>query len=343
MMDGLRSLVEKHATLADLHSGDNRILLSKGISDNDWAIWRMAQPEDFQGNKLLTAQSILDISDIDLANAGLTAKDRQGAADALMGAILEETNTAIIEPGARERAMTVGRVQKGTLMGELALSMLQFKSFPIAMWTRHIRRAMNSPDKLGAATYIVALVVGTTLGGALGLQINEIAGGRDPLDMTDKDTRVNGRFLFRAMVKGGALGIYGDFLQSQTTQHGQSTLAAMMGPTAGLIEELISLTQGNLVQSAMGEYTRAGAEALKFAKGLIPGTSVWYAKAAFDHLIFQNLQEAASPGYLGRMESRAQREFGQQHWWPADHRQKFFSLPAPPKRGPNLARAVGGN
>jgi len=56
----------------------------------------MAKPEDFQGHKLLTAQSILNVADADILYAGLTAKDRQSAADALMGAILEETNTAII-------------------------------------------------------------------------------------------------------------------------------------------------------------------------------------------------------------------------------------------------------
>jgi hypothetical protein len=34
-----------------------------------------------------------------------------------------------------------------------------------------------------------------------------------------------------------------------------------------------------------------------------------------DHLLVHDLQEAANPGYLQRMENRAQNEFGQDYWW----------------------------
>ena len=330
MMEGIRSLTQKHTLLSDLDSADHRILLSKGVTEADWALWKMAQAEDFNGSQLLTAQSILNIDDAELEAAGLTDKDRQAAADRLMGAILEETGVAIIEPGARERAMTKGRLPQGTWTGELAASMLQFKMFPITLINRHFQRykgLIESGEKYGAAVYTAALIAGTTFAGAIGVQLNELAHGRDPLAMD------NATFLFKSMLKGGALGLYGDFLQSTTTQHGQGVLAALEGPLLSSFEDVAKLSLGNVGEAARGQDPHIGAEAVRFVKGMIPGTSLWYAKAAFDHLIFQNLQEAASPGYLRRMEDRANREFKQKYWWRPGQ--------TAPQRAPDFSTVIG--
>ena len=45
------------------------------------------------------------------------------------------------------------------------------------------------------------------------------------------------------MLKGGSLGIYGDFLFSEATQHGQSPVASVMGPVIGLGESMFNLTR----------------------------------------------------------------------------------------------------
>lgn len=138
----------------------------------------------------------------------------------------------------------------------------------------------------------------------------------------------------QAMLKGGSLGIYGDFLFSEATQHGQSPVASVMGPVIGLGESMFNLTQGNVVQALQGKDTHAGAELVKFVKGNLPGANLWYAKAALDHMIFHRMQEYFSPGYLSTMRSRAYREFGQQFWWEPGE--------VTPDRAPNVAAAVGG-
>lgn len=324
MMNKIGELVARHGALGDLHPGDNSLLLSKGITDTDWAIWRQAELEDWQGQQLLTARSILDVH-------GFTPKEVQAAADKLMGIVLEETGVAIIEPGARERAATSRRLERGTVLGELGRSALQFKSFPIAMMMRHYRRLLGDTGKMSKAGYAAAIIAGTTVMGALAVQLNEIASGRDPLEMF-KDGKPNTAFWVRSALKGGALGFYGDFLQSQTTQHGTSIIAGMLGPSVGFVEEMLNLTQGNLIQALNGEDTNAGAETLRAIKNQTPGTSIWYLKAAFDHLVFQNLQEMASPGYLRRMEQRAQREFKQKYYWRPGE--------LTPDRAPNLERTV---
>ncbi len=319
MMHQLSDMVHRYDSLDMLDGGDHSLLLAKGITDTDWQIWRQAKTEDWQGTPVLTARAILNVEG--------DTKTVQAAADKFQGAILEETGNAIIEPGARERAMTTGRLQPGTVLGELGRSVLQFKSFPITMMTRHWRRMLNDPGKLSKAEYSAALILGTTLMGAVGVQLNELLNGRDPLDMTQPS------FWGRAALKGGSLGFYGDFLQSQSSQHGTSAFAGMLGPSLGLVEELLNLSQGNIIQAIQGEDTRAGAESLRTIKGLTPGSSLWYAKGVLDHLIFQQAQEMVSPGYLRRMEQRAQREFKQRYWWKPGT--------GNPQRAPDLSRATG--
>ena len=325
MMDGLHHLTTTHKNLSDLHAGDNQMLLSKGITESDWKIWQAVRPDEFRGNKLLTSDSILRLTDRELDGLGVTIKDKQHAVDSLLGAILEESDVAVITPGARERAMTRGDTTRGTLKGELWLSALQFKAFPIAMINRHLSRAMGIGGKSGAY-YGAKIIAGTTLMGAIAVQMNEIASGRDPMEAT------NTKFWLKALGKGGGMGLYTDLLFSFNNQYGGSALSSFEGPSIGILEEIGAITVGNAHKSAVGQKTHSGAQAVRLVKGFIPGTSLWYAKSALDHLFFQELQEMASPGYLRRMEKRAQREFKQKYWW----RPKGHNLP---NRGPNLSRA----
>ena len=76
-----------------------------------------------------------------------------------------------------------------------------------------------------------------------------------------------------------------------------------------------------------------GAKLLNIAKGYIPGQNLWYLKAAIDHIIFQNAQEALSPGYLANMRANSVRQFKQDWWWAPG---EFL-----PDRAPDMANALG--
>ena len=333
MMDALGSLTRTVDSLAKLDATDHRILLSKGITETDWQVWRKAEPERWgAGNGLLTPEAILKIPDAAIAHLGEPAAVKREAVLKLLGAVSEEVDMAVVAPGARERAFMHGTNEAGTWKGELARSFWLFKSFPVAMIMRHWRRAMEVPAT-GKAWYLAALMAGTTLLGALSLELNELLSGRDPKNLNPFEGKAGARNLFAAMIKGGSLGIYGDFLYSESTQGERGAVATLLGPVAGLGEELIGLTQGNVIQALQGKDTRAGAELIRFARGLTPAANLWYAKAALDHLVLHNLQELASPGYLRNMQSRAQREFGQEFFWQPGERW--------PARAPRL-EAIGG-
>lgn len=314
MMGSLGEVVSRAPDLRSLDDSDFRILKSKGITEQDFSVWKLAQQEDWgNGNTtMLTPESIMRIPDAAVMHLGLPERVRFEAMRRLLATVSEEVDMAVITPGAREQLLTGGGLQRGTWKGELTRSVFLFKSFPISVVLRHWTRAMGMPSAGGRAAYIAAFLASTTMLGALSQQLNDLASGRNPREMTGKDA---GKFWLGALLKGGGLGLYGDFLLSDHTRYGGGALASMLGPVAGLVDDVVKLAQGIPLNAVEGKPEQTGGDLVKLGKGLIPGANLWYAKAALDHMIFNQLQEYFSPGYLRKMEQRSKKEFNQTYWW----------------------------
>ncbi|MDZ3795277.1 hypothetical protein PRL05_18040 [Klebsiella sp. SG01] len=314
MMGSLGEVVSRAPDLRSLDDSDFRILKSKGITEQDFSVWKLAQQEDWgNGNTtMLTPESIMRIPDAAVMHLGPPERVRFEAMRRLLAAVSEEVDMAVITPGAREQLFTGGGLQRGTWKGELTRSVFLFKSFPISVVLRHWTRAMGMPSAGGRAAYIAAFLASTTMLGALSQQLNDMASGRNPREMAGKDA---GKFWLGALLKGGGLGLYGDFLLSDHTRYGGGALASMLGPVAGLVDDVVKLAQGIPLNAVEGKPEQTGGDLVKLGKGLIPGANLWYAKAALDHMIFNQLQEYFSPGYLRKMEQRSKKEFNQTYWW----------------------------
>lgn len=314
MMGSLGEVVSRAPDLRSLDDSDFRILKSKGITEQDFSVWKLAQQEDWgNGNTtMLTPESIMRIPDAAVMHLGLPERVRFEAMRRLLAAVSEEVDMAVITPGAREQLLTGGGLQRGTWKGELTRSVFLFKSFPISVVLRHWTRAMGMPSAGGRAAYIAAFLASTTMLGALSQQLNDLASGRNPREMTGKDA---GKFWLGALLKGGGLGLYGDFLFSDHTRYGGGALATMLGPVAGLVDDVVKLGQGIPLNAVEGKPEQTGGDLVKLGKGVIPGANLWYAKAALDHMIFNQLQEYFSPGYLRKVEQRSKKEFNQTYWW----------------------------
>ena len=200
------------------------------------------------------------------------------------------------------------------LLGEIDRSWLLFKSFPHAMLSRNLQRGIKAYENMGGkAGYLASLIALTTVFGAIANTVQDILNGRDPRNLSPTGPHALRNWL-SAFTKGGAFGIYSDFLFAQNTQYGRSLLETMAGPVLGDVAALDALTRGNLFEYLQGQPTNAGAEAVQFGRGILPGGNIWYAKLALDHLIFQNLQEYFSPGYLARSKAGQQQKYGTT-WW----------------------------
>lgn len=318
-------MTREHANFADLDEQSQGVLAKKGVTENDWQVWKLAQTEDWGAfaHTVLTPKAIRDIPDAQLAALGDPTTLKRNAATALLAHTLEESTAAVMEQGIRERTRTRMGVMPGTHMGELASSLMLFKGFSVSMMMKHWARAGTMPTGTDRAQYVARLLTAGTVMGALGLQLGNLAKGQDPENMA------SWRFWAHALAKGGGLGFYGEFLYNEMTQHDTSLIAAIGGPLATDAEQLTKLTVGAAIKSVKGERVDEGAKALQFAKSSL-GVP-WYLKAAFDHLVMNDMQEAASPGYLERMQSKAanQRDTS---WY-------FDPHEATPARAPDFSKA----
>lgn len=312
MMSVLGDMVKAKAW-GDLNANDMKLLKAKGVTPEVYAIWQKAKQEttpDYPGG-LLSGRSIRAIDDPAIS---VDAKER--AATHLMGLILEEQNMAIIEAGSRERAMLYAGTKKGTIGGELMRAVMQFKTFPFAMLTRHWTRALSMPTGGGRAAQMASLFAMSTLTGALALELKALLDGKDPRALWEPDDPARmAKTWTAAAMQGGALGIFGDFLTSTASRGGSDFMSTLAGPIPGMVGDVLNLAIGNMQRAALGEETDVLADSVRIAKGLTPGASLWYGKAAFNNLVFGQLQELASPGYLDRMRRRVARETGQDYWW----------------------------
>ncbi|CVF30904.1 MULTISPECIES: hypothetical protein [Serratia] len=314
MMGGVGSLVRQHVSLGKIAAEDSRIIKSKGITDRDWSIWRLAEQEDWgNGNTtMLTPESIMRIPNEKLEAFGNPERVKFEAMRKLLATVSEEVDMAVISPGARERMIAGAGMQRGTVSGELWRSLFLFKSFPISVMMRHWSRAMGMPSAGGRAAYLATFLASTTILGAMSQQISDLISGKNLREAFGEKAP---QFWLNALLKGGGLGLYGDFLLSDHTRYGSGALASMLGPVAGLVDDAIKLAQGVPLNAVEGKPEQTGGDTVKFVKGLIPGQNLWYTKAVLDHMIFNQMQEYFSPGYLRRMEKRSQKEFNQTYWW----------------------------
>lgn len=312
MMHGMGSLSRK--TWAQLSAYDKNLLIKKGINEADWSVVNRATPTVKDGRNYLTPESIYATGD---ANA------RQISAK-ITGLIKDESEFAVINPDmAAQAVQTFGGLKAGSAGGEFARLMMQFKSFPATMISRHWRRMLDSGGKLEGApaianpfVYGAAMLLSTTALGAIAYQAKQIAGGKDPINM-DPTEDTGRKFWTQAMMQGGGMSFMGDILLKDTTADRSSldTLSrTFMGPTFGTAADAFELTKGNIDELRAGKDPQAGAEAIRFARSHTPLVNLWYSKAALDHMFVHAMQENLNPGYLGRMRGRARKEWDQDSW-----------------------------
>jgi hypothetical protein len=292
-----------------------------GIRAADWDRMRRMPMHDMgSGVKILRPQEIAERVDERLAERFLEM-------------IQSETEYAIPNGSNRSKIMLVDQNRPGTFLGEVVRSFAQFKSFGAVFLLLHGRRIHgllqgNNPAK--GAAYAGSLLISTTLFGALSLQLKGLAQGRDPQQM-------DATFGAAAILQGGGLGIYGDFLFSNINRQGGGFATTFGGPVVQRANDLWNLTAGNVAQLASGERTHFGRELVKFMKGNTPGGTIWYTRLAWERILMDQLQFLVDPEANKAFKNRQrffQKEFGQGFWWEPGR--------AVPQRAPNLGAAFGG-
>lgn len=324
-----KMLMEKYGRLsrskawADLDAMDRELMEKTGLSERAWEVMRLADPVvDRKGNQLMSARSIYEIPDSDLTRFGDPQKIRDEVATQFQAHLLDEQGMAVVEAGLRERTWMTPGMRKGTAMGEIVKSMLQFKSFSASFLMRHGSRTMAQQGVQGKAAYAIPLVAMTTVLGGLVVQLKELANGNDPAEMWDGEKwytlGADSDFLKRSFVAGGGLPVLGDILVAGMDPSGRDTADFLSGPFGSDAKTILALTVGNATQAGNGVETNAGNEAFRFLKNKIPAQNLWYTKAATNRMIFDEMQDMIAPGYREKLLRKAEREHDRTRFWGDD-------------------------
>lgn len=364
MFKNIGELSRKYKSLDALTGSDRTVLANKGWTPEDWAIMSAAElrPLTPNGHKGMTPDAIYDVPDETIRNilADRIEQVRAGSDQALAAlgdmtdakrktlkqafdAEVEQTVSRMVRNARAEAAQHLLGITHGEMTsavttatgldtfardtsGDLLKSFMLFKTTPMAGMRQMVTRAQDL-ETLPAVKYLASYIAGTTLAGMFANQMNALLSGNDPLDMTKPQTWL------QALLKGGSFGIYGDFLFQDHTQYGSSIAGILGGPVLGFAEQLSKTVLTNSQKAMAGEDTTFTADALKTARMITPFANLWYTKAITNHLILQQLQEMANPGYNARVRDRAMREFNTTSWWEPGEET--------PRRAPDLGKAVG--
>ena len=287
-----------------------------GIDEAKWDIIRQGKLKAVDGKSYLTPDGVRSLPD---AAFDADPRKAQGMRDELSTALqafyTDRTDSAVITPGAHERAILNQGTQRGTWLGEGLRFIAQFKSFPLSFATKVFGRELNGlglvqgllkgrGDILGLAHTIAA----TTAMGMIALEAKEVLKGHTPLDPFGEHWA--GAW-GNAMTQGGGLGIYGDYLLGDFSSYGSTPLETAAGPYYSNVAQLLKIYS----DARQGQKSTAG-EAIRFARDNTPGANLFYVKAALDYLVLYHLQEMASPGYLRRTEQNLKKNTGQGYIFP---------------------------
>ena len=221
----------------------------------------------------------------------------------------ERGQYAVLEVGAREKAIMYQGTQSGSPVNTALRLLLQFKQFPFTMisktWGSEVYGGGKGMDRVAG---IVELIVTTTLFGMVANALNDVVKGLDP---TARYRNKPARAIAAGFIRGGAASIYGDFLLGEWSRHGQSPLEALAGPTLGQVGQAFEIWSD--ITHLRGADKTAG-HALRFARNNLPFGNMIYTKAGIDYLVYYRLMEMINPGYLERMERTMKEKQGQEFW-----------------------------
>lgn len=304
---------ERTKAFAELEPAFRAGLERVGIGDAEWKIFQRAPLYEPRPNA--TFLRPLDV-------AALGGKQAEAASEKLAQYVNTWMDYAVVESNPRVRAMVIGDSRPGTISGELRRSLAMYRFFSGGLMYLHGARALArgwDGSRLGHAAFSFGLI---SLMGALSMQAKEIAAGRDPLNL-DPSKPHGIEAWGKAILQGGGLGVFGDILQVDQTKYGNTWASTFAGPVAGFAEATLGdFLLKNVRLAAEGKDTHFLGDAVYTAARYMPGTSLWYARLAFQRAVVDRLAlwaDPRAPERFARMEATAQKDWGQQYWLPPGH------------------------
>jgi hypothetical protein len=224
--------------------------------------------------------------------------------------------------------------EAGTPLGEAIRALWMIRQVPMGLMYTHLWQVPRGLEGFSAkAGYVARYAFGQMLATGIAIQLKHLINGEDPEDMETKG------FLAK-MAAGGVVGpLLASLVFGSAGEHAAAGIP--LGPFGDAIQQAMQLEARGVDEiegKEPGKRDRFSAEKyasqwLAFVRSnAVPFANIWYVKSLFNHLIYQQAQEAVSPGYSERVRERMQHEQRGTWWEPGD---------TAPQRAPDYGAAVG--
>lgn len=301
-----------------------------GIKEGDWRIMSQAV-EDIHGYKGMTPEALDELPDAVFKSEIAKLEGRKPSlenykrdvSNKLRNFLSDNAELAVPQPGARVKARLLGDTTQDTPEGQFWRFVAQFKSFPLTFHQVFSRVALADPERTtqkmteaifkgkGDVQGMVGLILTTTMLGFVAAKAKEFArtGTIDTTPTTDD--------IYKAAVQGGGFGLYGDFLfgehnNTYGTNGAEKIAKTIAGP---VISEAYDV--GKTYYNAKSDILKKGGvskqttkDMIKIAQRNTPFGNMFWSKHVLDKYIWDQMYEAADPGYSLRKENRLARQRG---------------------------------
>lgn len=309
MANYLGDHISTKTSWTDLPQATKQILNAYNLGEKAWRVLSKVEIDGVKNKKFLTIESIERLDDN--LFEGLNKED---FLDDYRRYIIDRSNTGAIIPSFHEKALWRHGTQPGTIEGEAARMIGQFKSFPISIINKSLNKMIyakggannafdafmnGSMDKVGLVNTMITM----TSIGYISMTLKDYLKGRNPREF-------NAEALGLAFIQGGGAGLYGDLIFSDATKYGNKfTDILLEAPAFSLVNDLYTIAKSG--KDFMPTLVKRG-------KNHIPYSNLFWTKPFVDYMIIYKLQEALEPGYLRRMERRIEK----------DNKQTFYAKPS---------------
>ncbi|MBL4768238.1 MAG: hypothetical protein JKY94_11065 [Rhodobacteraceae bacterium] len=198
----------------------------------------------------------------------------------------------------RIKSLVTGKAERGTITGETADFMTQYKSFAMSFTARQLEAmyvvSMQGKTRGGkiarGATYFAAMSSILMLGAAFYQQVRAVSDGKEPEPVD------NPAFWTKAFIKGGGGGLFADFVDASQTRFGQGIGSVVAGPGLSFFGDTMDITLGNIMYIWSGEDLEFGKRAVNYLGRWTPIISSHPAtRLAYRRLALDNLQWLTDP------------------------------------------------
>lgn len=327
-LGALDSFMHQFALMSDngyegLDSTTKQLLKNYNIGEEEFNYFKSAPQEQINGSRYIIPDNLDKIRDSISSKYG-DSTDRYISTlkNNLHNFYLDALSHMVMEPDMKTKFYTAGAftgLDATSFGGQMFQYMTQFKSFSVQFLFKTLLDQYYDPSKSiwNKSQHFMKFTAANFILGYISMSLSDISSGLKPRPLFQDDSnKPDPKTVVAALLKGGGLGMFGDYLFGQFGKYGHSVTDTLIGAAPSTVADLAKfyyeLTDTHTTWEQKSK--RLATHSLDFVKSNLPMNNLFYAQAAMNYLFWYGAMEYLNPGYERRLEQNMQKNNNQEYW-----------------------------